>query len=163
MGQLVAGCSLPPRPGKHHPTMGLGLPSVHGVLTGGGGEGVATGSWLSCQPHRAPSACEAGRAGAPACGAGAGALGLGVPAFSIVHRGSRLQQAPAAGSWLQGKVAAVGLTATWLGRLGGCGGGEPGGPLPYPEPCPQPPQLSSHLGLETWGPPSQLRGHGLRG
>lgn len=31
------------------------------------------------------------------------------------------------------------LPATWLGRLGGCGGGEPGRPPPYPGPSPWPP------------------------
>ena len=40
-------------------------------------------------------------------------------------------------SKLQGTVAVARLAATWLGRLGGCGGGQRGGLLPY-LPCPAP-------------------------
>ena len=40
-------------------------------------------------------------------------------------------------SKLQGPVAVARLAATWLGRLGSCGGGQQGGLLPY-HPCPAP-------------------------
>lgn len=70
------------------------------------------------------------------------------PRFSVVCHSNRLQ----------GKVAAARLAATWLGRLDGCGGGELGGPPPYPAPYPWWCQLS-YLGAEDLGPTSQLQGH----
>lgn len=107
-------------------------------FTCGVGKGVAAGSRLLCLPQRAPSAHQGGRAQAVTRGAGTGVLESGSP-FPP-------QGAVAAGR-LRGEVTATGLAATWLGQLGGCRSGEPGGPLPYPVPCPVARGASSRI----WG------------
>lgn len=96
----------------------------------------AAGSSASLRGHR--PAHQGGRAQAVTRGAGTGVLESGSP-FPP-------QGAVAAGR-LRGEVTATGLAATWLGQLGGCRSGEPGGPLPYPVPCPVARGASSRI----WG------------
>lgn len=123
---------------------------------GGGGKGVATGSWLSGQPHRAPSAPQAGRAGALGCDGGGGRCTRGgVPTFSTVHRSSS-SSSFGARWWQRGSLPPG--RAGWVA----VGVGSQAGLLPTLPPAPSPASFPI-WGLEAWGPTSQLQGAPLRG
>lgn len=111
---------------------------------------MASGSWLSCPPPRAPSAHDAGTARVPWPGVlGQVHSGWG-RAFSMVHGCSRLQH-QALGSRVRWWQPWGSLPPGWAGWVA-VGVGSQAGLLPTlgRAPGPQPGQLS-HLGLKAWG------------